>query len=443
MQVNEQRTKFRDHLSGVRIAAAASLTILLAACSAAPWFESLDWGQCTDYSQEYTAEFQSHGELLSSVSTSTQSYAMALILSQDAVNSLFRRLSDASLPELSESAEVLGQRLTVSIQPRIPLLQIGGQGACPSCIQANVPFDVGLDLPYVDLPRGAGAIAVQMPIRLVPLSDAQTELVAEFQSVEVLGLQLNFTNELASNILQTVQPLVSRALTAFLQSRFQDASILTLDSWKIGMGEVVLAGRGPFVHPESRTIVIAMQSNLPIGSSAAIAPSAQLPDGADIGLVVHPQLLGSMARRMLFERVIPAAYDEEGNPQESGDTLVTMQSLGSTDDGLLRAGATIWRTGSMCGTADIAAAVAFQATPQGVSFALQDVEVTGSRGSGQILARADELAGGFLDALLAHLAVTVNYDQIFGGQRSEQPQMQTFQFGVDGRGLSLYLDLLD
>jgi hypothetical protein len=421
---------------------AATLLAGLGGCGGG-WWNTLDWGNCTEFSDEYGAEIEASGHLLSSVPATTESYPMALVLSQDAINGLFGRLADTQLPELSESATVMGQSLGVSVRPSLPLLSVGGQGSCRDCLGANVPFDVGLSMAGFDLPRGSGAIRVQMPVRLVPEGDQQTALVAEFQRIEVLGLELDFARSLMGDIYDVVEPLVSTALTRFLQSRFADARILTLDSWEIGAGEVFLAGRGPFVFPEAGTMVVAMQSNLPLATGATVEAQAQLPPGADLGVVIHPGLLGSMGRRMLFEGVIPQSYDEQGNADEGGATRLTLRSVSAAGDGLLRAQAQLWRTGSACGSADLSASIGFAANPSGVSFAVRDIEVSGGRGSGQLLERADQLAGGFLDALVDTLEVTVNYDEIFGGERGGRADVETFEFLVDGGGVRLYLDLVD
>jgi len=424
------------------MAVALFSTLTLAACSNFPTGDPLGWGQCGEYAEEYSAALAQSGALLDAVPATGEGYAMAMVLNQDAINNLFSRLSDVDLPELGESTTVLGQQLGVSVRPALPLLQVGGDGACADCIQANVPFDVGLDLAGLDLPRGAGNFTVQMPLGLMPEGDHQTALVARFQSIELLSLDLNLTGA-AADVFEFVEPLVNQALTAFLQSRFEDARIATIDSWEIGRGEVLLAARGPFVNHQYGTITLAMQSNLPLPGGARAQARAQLPEGADIGIVIHPGLLAGMGGRMLYEGHIPQEYDARGEPRVGGSTRFTLSSIGSDDNGLLRATSTLWQTGGPCGTADLSASVAFSAGPGGVSFALDDLEVTGGRGAGSILQSADQLAGHYLDELLETVQVTVNYDAFTGGEAGSTADLETFQFNVDGRGLTLYLDVLD
>lgn len=82
------------------------------------------------------------------------------------------------------------------------------------------------------------------------------------------------------------------------------------------------------------------------------------------------------------------------------------------------------------------------ADASGVTLSLRDVEVSNSRGAGQLLQTADSLAGSFLDSLLETLSVTINYGDITAGEAGSEPAFDTFSFGVDARGVTLYLDLL-
>lgn len=436
-----------SHLQRFGLVAGIAATTFLASCSGFTLSDVTDVlgspAQCTEYDDEHAETLLASGQLLEAVPETTEAYAMALVLNSDAVNNLFQKLSDTNLPELTESTSVLGQNVGVAVQPEIPLLQIGGNSDCPDCFTANIPFDVGLVLGRMDLPRGAGDITVQMPVGMVPEGDEQTALIAAFQDIEITNLNIELGNGVAQNVFNTVEPIITTLLTDYLQTRFQDARIATFNSWVIGAGDVLLAGRGPFVNTDAGTVTIAMQSNLITDSPVTVESQEVLPEGADIGISIHPQLLSSMARRMLFEGVIPQTYDESGEADSNGTMKMTLSAIDSDPDGLLQVGSTLWRTGSFCGTADLNAALGFQATSQGISFALDNVEITNTRGTGQILEAADQLAGGFIDSLVSTLEVTVNYDQVFGGEAGQQSDMETFQANIDGRGVSLFLNVLD
>lgn len=419
---------------------AATVAAPLGGCSQFPIGDTLGTS-CASYTDEYQAELSASGQLAARIPSGTGDAAMALVLSQDALNRLFRELADVALPELAQSADVGGIPLGLSIRPALPLLQIGSAD-CVDCLDARVPFDLGLVLGGLDLPRGSGALSVRLPVGMEPVDARRTAFVARFQSAEVLQLELDLPSRV-SGAFEAVEPIVSRALTALLQSRFEDVEIATLDSWEIGRGEVLLAARGPVVDHAAGTVTLALQSNLPVARGSQAPAASTLPPGAELGVVIHPALLGAMGRRMLFEGEIPQAYDAQGNAVADGSTRFTLASVGSDESGLLRARSTLWQSDGLCGAADVSASIGVSAGPRGVTLALGDVEVSNGRGSGRLLEHADDLAGSYLDALLETLSVTINYDAILAGERGTPAEVETFQLNVDGRGISLYLDLVD
>jgi hypothetical protein len=186
-----------------------------------------------------------------------------------------------------------------------------------------------------------------------------------------------------------------------------------------------------------------MQSNLKTTLNGSLDVQTSLPEGADIGFVFHPELLLAMTRRMHFEGVIPQEYDEAGNQLDTGGTKVTFHTMESDDDGLLRTGATLYQTDNLCGTASFSAALGLTVEPGTFAFTVQDVSITDGQGIGQLLTNDNWGTGALVDGLLDTLQFTVNYDQIFGGEAQEQPEMGAFQANIDARGISVYLNVTD
>lgn len=427
------------------IVSAVALCGSLSACDFSESLVGALAGDCDAYQTTYQGELVEAGALSASIPATPDGFAMGLVLNQRAVNELFRRLGDTELPVLSQSFGILGQNVTVAIQPSIPTLAIGGNSACVDCFSASVPFQIGVGTGSADdLPRlGGGTLAAQLPLGMIPETEDQTALVASFQSMEVTNLDLDLGNNTFNSALGTIEPVVNRLLSAWLQSRFENARIATFDSWALGQGQVKLAGRGPFVHPATETIVVAMQSNLRTNLNGSMEMQTALPVGADIGFVFHPELLLSMTRRMHYEGVIPQDYDESGNQLDAGGTQVTFNTMASGDDGLLRTGATLYRTDNICGTASFTAAMGLSVEPGTFAFTVQDVAVTGGEGVGQLFSNDAWGTGVLVDSLLDTLQFTVNYDQIFGGETGEQPEMGAFQANIDARGISVYLNVAD
>lgn len=401
---------------------------------------------CETYEATYQTELDKAGELASSIPDGPEGFAMGLVLNQRAVNELFRRLGDTELPTLSESVRILGQNVTVALQPSIPTLAIGGNSRCVDCFSASVPFALGVGFGSDPPPLGGGTLAAQLPLGMVPESDDRTALVAEFQTLEVTNIDIDVGNDAFSTAVDTIEPIINTLLSAWLQSRFEDARIAAFDSWALGQGAVKLAGRGPFVYPNTGTIVVAMQSNLRTALDQSLDVQTRLPEGADIGFVFHPDLLLSMTRRMHYEGVIPQRYDEAGASLDATDgagTRVSFQTMVSGDDGLLRTGATLYRTNNACGTATFSAAMGLTVEPGTFAFSIRDVAVDSGQGFGRFLSEDAWGSGALVDSLLSTLEFTVNYDQIFGGETEEQPEMGAFQANIDARGISVYLNVAD
>lgn len=399
---------------------------------------------CTDFSAQYDEELQKSGLLAEAIPQSPDNFPMGVVINNRAVNYLFAKLADTDLPELRESFQVLGQRITLVVAPEIPLLAIGGDERCRECLAAAVPFGIGIGINNTNPPLGGGQLDAQMPVSMIAQDDRKTSLVASFEGLTVTGLTVDLPANIPANVLSPAEDIAADLLTTYLQSRFASARIATFDSWELGRGEILLAGRGPFIFPEQETMLIAMQSNLKLEGAPDLEVQSTLPEGADIGFVFHPGLLLSLSQRMNYEGVVQNSVDDAGNSAapSASSNRVTLQTMATTDEGLLRTGARLWRTGSLCGTADLQASLGLSIGPGQFAFTVQDVEITGGEGFGSLL-NADSWAGGeFINSLVSTLDITVNYDQIFGGETGDAAEMGAFSFNIDGRGITVYLNVL-
>lgn len=425
--------------------AACLATLASSSCDQFGNFSQAFNGDCDTYQTTYQSELAAGGQLAAQIPATPEGFAMGLVLNQRAVNDFFQRLGDTELPVLQQglgNIPLLGE-ISIAVQPSIPTLGIGGDANCPDCFRASVPFAIGVGVGDNQPNLGGGTLSAQLPLGMVPESNQRTALVASFQTLEVTGLQLDITRNATVNaVLDQIEPVTTTLLSRFLQTRFEDARIATFDSWALGQGDVLLAGRGPYVFPENETILIAMQSNLLVGDGSTLDAQSSLPAGADIGFVFHPNLLLAMTRRMHYEGVIPQGYTESGQLADgTASSAVTFQTMQTDDEGLLRTGATLYRTDNLCGTASLAASFGLQVEPGSFALRVQDVEVTDGDGIGSLFAQDAWGTGPLVDQLLSTLEFTINYDQVFGGEQAAQSEMAPFQANIDGRGVSVYFNL--
>ncbi len=431
----------RDRLA--KHALAASMAVLMLGTSCDFLQEVLEgFGDCTAYEVEYESYFLAGGNLRPVVPDTPDDYAMAMILNTAAVNELFRRLGDTDFPVLSSTVDVLGMEITVGVQPDIPNLSIGGTVSCPDCFHADVDVTPFLAINGYQIPAGAGVLGVQMPVGMIPLDDRQTELVAFFQDLEVTELDVDLGNDIANSYYDYIEPVLTLLLTEYLQWRFENALIATFDSWPLGRGEVLLAPRGPFIYPEFETMVMPIQTNLILDSFTPLEDQIDLPAGADIGIVFHPNLLVAMARRMTYENVIPEGYGGDGNAVPDGPVKLTVSHMDSDPMGLLRTNARLWMLEDLCGTADMSVSMGITADTESFTLAVSDVAITEGEGFGAVLAEADWMISEMTDSLVNVMEVTINYDQMFGGEEGELAEMSPFEFNIDGRGMTFYFNLL-
>ncbi len=401
------------------------------------------FGECEPYEQEWEAALHAGGALLPTIPDTAQDFAMAMMLNTNAVNELFRRLDDNEFPVLSESVDILGLTVTLSVQPDIPLLAIGGNANCPECFSAEFEFFNQVDIEGWVVPGGSGTIGVQMPVGMLPIDDHQTSFVAFFQSLEVTDLDVDFGDDSVNTFYgYYLEPVVTTLLTEYIQWRLADQPIATFDSWAIGQGDVLLAPRGPYIYPEFDTMILAMQTNLDMDIQTPLEDQLSLPEDADVGLVFHPELIVAMAKRMNYENVIPQGYDESGNATEGGPLRLTIESMTSDDLGLLRTESKLWFVEDLCGTATMAASMEMTVDSSSFTFGVTDFEISEGDGIGLVLSENDWLISGMMNALLDTMRITVNYDQVFGGEAGTQPEMDPVTFTINGRGVQLYFNFL-
>ena len=96
----------------------------------------------------------------------------------------------------------------------------------------------------------------------------------------------------------------------------------------------------------------------------------------------------------------------------------------------------------LCGTADMAVSMGISADTESFTLAVTDVAITEGEGFGSVLAEADWMISEMTDSLVNVLEITINYDQMLGGEEGELAEMSPFEFNIDGRGMTFYFNLL-
>jgi hypothetical protein len=397
---------------------------------------------CTEHSASFDGVVAVEGQLAqASEVPQIEPYPMAMVLSQDAVNKLFAAVASAEIPDIVlEDNSLVPVKLTLS--PALPLIQVGGEGLCVSCLLTEVGFGIGVEVAGVGA-SGAGAGRFQFPLFMDPQGLENTAVMAQFGQSTLLSVNLT-VDGLSDSIMDVIEPMVANAVTGLIRNQYGDTKLFDIKAWEIGDGDVKLVGQGPHIDAGQRTIVIGMQSNLVRPTGASIAWNPSLPEGADVGLQFHPELISSMIGRMMHEGHIPRSYDAAGKTSVAGEHQVTLSSMSATDNDLLRSSFRLWRTGGgFCGFADLQADLGLSISDRQLSFQVQNVLVTDSAGAGDLLQLgSDWLGSDFLSNLINYSQLTVNYNELaIPGNKKADMSAESFRLSLDAQGLSLFLNI--
>lgn len=208
-----------------------------------------------------------------------------------------------------------------------------------------------------------------------------------------------------------------------IQETYDPTELLTLDSWEIGDGDLKLLARRLLVFPEDNTLILAMQSNLPLPPGGGLELDGEMPMGVPMQLEFDIALFESMVERLLADGDIPRVYDDEGNPTDDGNYGVTLDHIvGPPDDQeFMTTQFRVWRFAEgYCGyaTATMDLDVGLE-DGGGVTLTAGDVAVLGGQGAGAAAAEEDQIVEdnqdvveSFRSGIVENLATTINYDAL-------------------------------
>ncbi len=365
-------------------------------------------------------------------------FPMAMVLSTSAVNKLLATVLDQDLPAVREEVDIF----SVTFQPQLPTIEIASVAQCPGCVITSLAFDIQVDTGVLGEISGGGNARLALPVGLAPISNVKTGLVASMDEASFLDLELTI-GDLSTQDVQLVEDVIKNIATDYVRERFGAVEVVRFDSWKLGDDEMLLAARGPMIFPEQGTIVVGLHSNLLLPASTTIEEQAALPEGSELGLQIHPELLLTAMQRMLNTGAIPREYDASGNTDRRGDHQVTLDAMSSSDSDKLNTSFTIWRTGGgLCGFAQVSSDMSLSLDAEGVTLEADNFQITDGEGIGMLLSDAANswLGGDFLQSLTENMALAINYRE-FGVEEEGEVQPKANGLKIDGRGLSVFLNL--
>ncbi len=395
---------------------------------------------CTEQSSAFEETSSQQGLLQESVPTEGP-FPMAMVLSTSAVNKMLASVLNQNLPSVSQDVGPI----TVTLQPELPTIEIAAVRDCPQCILSTLGFAVEVDTGILGVIGGSGAASLSLPVNLAPIDNSKTGLMAMMDQATFLDLSVEVAG-LSTGDIAIVEQALEVLASDYVREEFGSVEVVQFDSFQLGDDDLFLAARGPVIFPDEGTLVVGLHSNLLLPQTATIEEQARLPEGSELGVQLHPELLLSTMQRLLGVGIIPREYDANGNVDGRGDHQVTLETMSSSNDSdKLKTSFRVWRTGGgLCGFADISSDMSLRVNGSFVELEADNFEVNGGEGIGELLSDAANtwIAGDFMNSLTENMALTVNYREL--SQDSEEDlKPQANEVVLDGRGLSVFLNLAD
>lgn len=405
---------------------------------------------CEDQEARFREVAEGEGALLDPTPMG-EPYPVALKLSEDGVNRLLEGVVGQDVPFTGELPFVWfsGPGTLHFEATTAPVIELEALEGCPTCVQYKIDFNVVL-IGANQEPQGAGigSVDFRIPMLLEPDGDRATILYADYTKLRVQELWLS-----AFGLETDEHMALVAALGQFMEEKIQESygktELLRLDSWEIGDNDVRLLARKLFVFPNEDTLVLAMQSNLPLPPGGGLDINGEMSVGVPMEIEFDVALFQAMVERLLVEGDIPRIYDEDGKPDEEGNYGVTIDSLTGAPAGqeFLTTEFKVWRfADGYCGYAVAQMDLDVDFDPQaGVSLTPSEVVVLAGQGSGAVAAQDEQLVKDnqqvvdtFKEAVADNLVTTINYDAL--GIEGSTIVFETLAKDVDVDHLDVWLD---
>ncbi len=295
----------------------------------------------------------------------------------------------------------------------------------------------------------------------------RTSVFADLSKAQIIHLTGNSLLDigLETVILQVFKPYM------------KEYHMFDIAAWNIGNGDVKLFAGAPKVQVDNATgykaLEFGMYSNLYHSQHDAVNFARSMPQDAEVGLHIHPDLIRNIIGRMMTEvnagtgetyvtRSVVVGEDAVG-VGATGSFHVSMTDMTKYPQALLSScssewrdfltfGFRLWSTESFCGYMDLLAGLKISLDQNRFNIALGNIHGGYSDG-------AMSLTNGIFNAfttsdffkqMMSYVNFSINFNELTVSDLSSENKMRkasmngsTFRFDIDGSGISLYLNFVD
>lgn len=387
---------------------------------------------CSDRAEDFEAEAAKEGILLDAI-PDKHSFPMALVISEAGIAELLKGVTSDTNPVAGGNLELFG--LNLEIQPLKTEVKLTSElDKCSRCVIFSMDFTVqAVTDGGKSQAAGDGSSQVQIPLRLEQQEGDTSALVAAYDELTILDMQLRLMGFETQNY-QEFERAVEIRMTEMLREQSKPTELMRFEPWTIGTKSVKVAAKEFAIFPETGVIALGMQTNLDLPKAVALEVGQAIPDGRMMAVQMHPGLLFGMAERMLAEGTIPRRYDDDGQPDPEGAQGITLTSLAKSaiGDTNLDVAFRVWRTkGSVpgepeyCGFADALTVLRLNLVDTEniqdriVVTPTDELRVLGGEGVGELYEDNQEyvddnkdLVDYFKRSLADQIGITVNYNEL-------------------------------
>ena len=450
---------------------------------------------CKNVDSQYQNAVQNEGELLSNdelkagMANGSVKYPMAVSLNESGINKLLRSATDW------DYSYAIGEGTTITLG--FPTIHLDG---CPvdmlstlqtelqadanyynlyyapqiranneiSCITMEMPFEL-----HGVLSQGTITASVNLPVYTTTKGNDPGKPEEYAKGVRtVLFVDLKHAHILSFNSsVSMIESLLNTAWKYLVSNQFKNFALFDIGAWAVGNKNIKLIAGVPTIKADSRTIQFGVYSNLVWAKNSATTIDDALPDNADIGLNIHPNLIRGILARMMRETketsddtyIATTLEDAEAGlnykftmvdwneeyPQEQLLNYDWYKQNQANWGKYFSFAFRLWSNSSPCGYTDLISGLNAEiGASKKISIIIGNMNAGKSNGGPVMNATIMNMLTNtqFFRDILSYTAISFNFNEIGVPSRKDDEdgssmvnaQMETISLTVDGNGISMF-----
>ena len=295
----------------------------------------------------------------------------------------------------------------------------------------------------------------------------RTSIFADLSKAQIIHLTGNSITDI----------IAEQAVHLVFDQYLKEYHMFDIAAWEIGNNDVKLFAGAPKVSTDGATgykaLEFGMYSNLFFSQKGSVNIARNMPQDAEVGLHIHPDLIRSIIGRMMTEKkgdteetyiTRNVVLDESATSQSTqGGFHVSMTDMTQYPQAQLMTcssewrdyftfGFRLWSTDSFCGYMDLLAGLKIKLTQNNFEIGVGNIHGGYSDGAMSLTNGVlnSIVTTDFFKQMMSYVNVSINFNELTvtdqnsaTGMRKASMDGSTFELDVNGSGISLYLNFAD